>query len=234
MSATHWAVVPAAGSGQRMGGVLPKQYLKIAGRSVLEHALVPLLGCPRIATVVLVVAVDDGRWREVLPSELLARVRVVTGGAERCHSVLNGLGALADQAAPDDWVLVHDAARPCLRSDDVERLLDRMSEDTVGGLVAVPACDTMKRAGSDGRVSQTVERAGLWHAQTPQMFRYEALREALRQAVKAGVQVTDEAAAIERAGGRPLLVRGHGDNIKITSPEDLALAEFFLAQQRQG
>jgi 2-C-methyl-D-erythritol 4-phosphate cytidylyltransferase len=160
-------------------------------------------------------------------------VRTVPGGAERCHSVLNALELLAGHAAADDWVLVHDAARPCLRPADLACLLDTLAEDPVGGLLAVPVRDTMKRADIGDRVETTVDRNGLWHALTPQMFRLQALREALGKAIAAGVLVTDEAAAMEWAGHRPRLVAGAGDNLKITRPEDLPLAAYYLERQLQ-
>jgi len=224
-----WGVIPAAGKGTRMGTARPKQYLELAGRTVLEHTLERLAADPRIAGIVVALGADDTEWARLRPPPGV-EVRTVIGGAERCHSVLNALRDLAARAAPGDWVLVHDAARPCLRPADLTRLIDTLAADPVGGLLAVPVRDTMKRADGDERVAGTVERGGLWHAQTPQMFRLEALRTALEAAVAAGVLVTDEAAAMERAGHRPRLVPGSGDNLKITRPEDLALAAFYLKQ----
>lgn len=230
--ARAWAVVPAAGSGRRMGAATAKQYLMLRGRPLLAHALAPLLGCRRIEAVVLVVAPDDTRWQEAISPG--PRILTAPGGAERCHSVLNGLEALADRAADDDWVLVHDAARPCLPAADVEALFEQLEQDPVGGLLALPLADTLKRADDEHRVAATVPREGLWRALTPQMFRYGLLRQALAAAVAAGDCVTDEAAAIERAGHRPALVAGSGANLKVTTPADLALAEAVLrAREKQ-
>lgn len=223
----YWAVVPAAGVGRRMGMALPKQYLPLAGFSVIVHALHTLLQHPRISGVVVVIGAGDVWWDRIrlAPEKPLLQA---TGGEERCHSVLNGLQTLADWAAPDDWVLVHDAARPCLLAADLDRLMTTLQDDPVGGLLAVPVRDTLKRADPEGRVCATVDRAGLWHALTPQMFRFNLLRDALQDALARHLLVTDDAAAIEAAGWAPRLVEGRADNIKITRPEDLALAEFYL------
>jgi 2-C-methyl-D-erythritol 4-phosphate cytidylyltransferase len=228
--AALWAVVPAAGSGRRMGAEVPKQYLPLRGRSVLDHALAALLDHPALRRVVVAVAADDDRWRGGEHADD-PRVRWVTGGAERCHSVLNALAALAAEAATDDWVLVHDAARPCLGHDDLHRLVDALRDHPVGGLLGAPVRDTMKRCAADGAVLATVDRAGLWHAHTPQMFRFGLLRSALQAALAAGELVTDEAAAVERAGLVPRMVEGSFGNIKVTRPQDLPLAELFLARR---
>jgi len=153
------------------------------------------------------------------------------GGKERCHSVLNGLNALSDSALTDDWVLVHDAARPCVRQQDLRLLIDTLADHAVGGLLGRPVHDTIKKTDARGVVTGTVERDCLWHAYTPQMFRYGLLRAALTKALEDGYEVTDEASAMEHAGHRPLMVEGHADNIKITRPEDLPLAEYYLQQQ---
>lgn len=225
-----WAIVPAAGAGLRMGADRPKQYLPLAGRTVLDHALGALLAEPRVELLVLVVARGDDAWREIVGDE--PRVTTAAGGAERCHSVLSGLEALAGRAAEDDWVLVHDAARPCLGRGDLERLVAALEDEPAGGLLAVPLADTLKRGSPDLRVEGTVPRAGMWRALTPQAFRYGLLRDALRACVAAGDLVTDEAAAMERAGHRPKLVPGSAANIKVTGPEDLAVAEAVLAARR--
>ncbi|HHJ12883.1 MAG TPA: 2-C-methyl-D-erythritol 4-phosphate cytidylyltransferase [Gammaproteobacteria bacterium] len=233
-SSRHWALVPAAGLGRRMGGGPPKQWLELGGRSVLAHSLEALGALPGLAGLVLVTAPapePDPRVERLLQRFCACPAWRVDGGSERCHSVLNGLDALAGRAQAQDWVLVHDAARPCLRSEDLERLVLELAGDAVGGLLAVPVRDTMKRAGEDGRVRETVPRERLWHAQTPQMFRFEVLHRALRAALAEGFEVTDEASAVEHAGLAPRLVEGHADNIKITRPEDLALAERYLQAQ---
>jgi 2-C-methyl-D-erythritol 4-phosphate cytidylyltransferase len=217
-----------------MGAGLPKQYLQLLGRAVIAHALDRLAGHPRIAGSVVVLAREDRYWDALAPAPL-PRPRRVDGGAERHHSVLNGLEALVNDAAADDWVLVHDAARPCVRREDVDRLMDVLADHPVGGLLGLPVRDTMKRADADGGVRETVSREGLWHALTPQMFRFGLLRSALREAVAGGRLVTDEAQAMELAGHTPRIVEGSPDNIKVTHPRDLALAELFLrAQERQG
>jgi len=222
--------VPAAGIGRRVGASVPKQYLKLAGRAVIDHVLHLFLDHPRIAGVAVALDSADPYW----PTTALAShadIRRAHGGAERCHSVLNALDVLARDAREDDWVLVHDAARPCLRVADLDRLLDTLRDHPVGGLLGVPVRDTMKAAGEGDRVVRTVPREGLWHAFTPQMFRLGLLRQALRQALDAGRLVTDDASAVELMGLAPLLVEGHADNIKITRPEDLPLAHFYLEQQ---
>jgi 2-C-methyl-D-erythritol 4-phosphate cytidylyltransferase len=224
-----WAVVPAAGKGARMGADIPKQYLKLAGKSVLEHTLQLLTSQPLIAAVVIAVAADDELWPAVAAS-LSNSVTVVTGGAERCHSVLAGITAL-DNAGDDDWVMVHDAARPCLRASDIERMIDELGEHPVGGILAAPVRDTLKRGNEHGDIVATVDRNHLWHALTPQMFRVGVLRSAIAGALDRGLVVTDEAQAIEAAGLVPRIVEGHGDNLKITHPADLTLAELILRGQ---
>ena len=222
------AVIPAAGAGSRMGAEIPKQYLMLAGQTVLEHSLDVLLACERIATVVLVLSADDERWPEIMHRYKDSREKTVTGGAERCHSVLNGLEHLAGSAGVDDWVLVHDAARPCVSQQDIEMLMTRLEDHAVGSVLGVPVADTMKQVDSDSMILKTVERDGLWRALTPQMFRLVLLRDALQQAIASGVMVTDDASAMEMAGYRARMVEGQADNIKITRPADLQLAEFYL------
>ncbi|WP_455234900.1 2-C-methyl-D-erythritol 4-phosphate cytidylyltransferase [Thiogranum longum] len=226
----YWAVVPAAGIGRRMGASVPKQFLALGNKTVLEHSLESLWGIRELAGVVLV---SDGHPALAAIQERFADHRLIRapGGSERCHSVLNGLTALQQSARSDDWVLVHDAARPCVRHHDLRSLVDTLACHEVGGLLGVPVSDTMKRTDTQGTVSETVDRRGLWHAHTPQMFRYGLLKTSLEQALRDGYQVTDEASAIEHAGYSPLMVEGHADNIKITRPGDLPLAEFFLQQQ---
>ncbi len=231
-SPRHWAVVPAAGVGRRMGAAVPKQYLSLAGRPVIERTIERLCRHPAIEAVVVALSPEDGYW-PAIERDFGKPVVTAKGGAERCYSVLNGLEALAGRAAADDWVLVHDAARPCLRSDDIDRLIETLAGHEVGGILGVPVADTVKRCDESGTIVETVDRAGLWRAMTPQMFRFETLRRALRRALDDAFLVTDEASAIEHAGLRPRMVEGHGDNIKITRPEDLALAELYLRQQQE-
>lgn len=227
MDSRFWVIVPAAGSARRMGAAVPKQYLPLAGRTVIEWSLAPFLAHARCAGIVVVLAEQDQRWPQ---TELARHAKIVTttGGAERMDSVLAGLRILHDQAAPDDWVLVHDAARPCLSAADLQSLLDELRDDAVGGLLAAPIVDTLKRADDGGRVAQTVAREKLWRALTPQMFRRDILQRALEQALAQGVAVTDDAQAVEALGLQPKLVAGDADNIKITLPEDLLRAERIL------
>ncbi|MEY4932694.1 MAG: 2-C-methyl-D-erythritol 4-phosphate cytidylyltransferase [Pseudomonadota bacterium] len=225
--ARYWVIVPAAGSGQRMAGTLPKQYLPLAGRSVLEWSLAPFLARPEFHSIVVALAAGDTRWA-TLPLSRDKRILAVTGGAERADSVRAGLMAIAEHAHVQDWVLVHDAARPCLDPRDLNQLLATLADDPVGGLLAAPVPDTLKRAGADGRVDVTVSRAQLWRALTPQMFRYGVLRQALEQS-GGGAQITDESSAVEALGLKPLLVAGRSDNLKITVAEDIAIAERQLA-----
>ncbi len=226
-----WVVIPAAGVGRRMGADRPKQYLPLLGHTVLEWTVARMQAVPGVEGIVLALATDDPWWPE-LPLAGTPGLDVAPGGAERCHSVLNALEALQGRAREEDTVLVHDAARPCVRPEDVVRLLQAVQGDEAGGLLGVPVRDSMKRAAGD-RVDHAVEREGLWHALTPQAFPWGVLRRALAAALAAGEQPTDEAAAVARTGLRPRLVEGHADNLKITRPEDLALAEFYLRRQEQ-
>lgn len=232
MSTTrYWAVIPAAGAGRRMGANIPKQYLPLAGRPVIAHTLDIFVRHSSLSGVVVAISTDDEWWPDVATGRLTEKpLWVVAGGAERAHSVLNGLDALRKIAHPDDWVLVHDAARPCLHSADLNRLLAELAHDPVGGLLAVPVRDTLKRADPTRRVAATVDRSALWHALTPQMFRLGRLQDALRAALARGLVVTDEASAMEAAGFAPRLIEGRSDNLKITRPEDLTLAEFYLSR----
>ncbi len=216
-----WVVIPAAGVGSRMRADRPKQYLPLAGRCLIEHTLDCFLGQPGLLGLVVCLSADDGWWPQLACAADL-RVTRADGGRERADSVLNGLHALAALGATEqDWVLVHDAARPNLAESDLYKLLHRLQDDPVGGLLAVPVRDTLKLAGPDGRVSATPDRSLFWQAYTPQMFRLGALRSALGDALAAGATITDEASAMEWAGQAPCLVEGRADNIKVTRPEDL-------------
>ncbi|GGL94895.1 2-C-methyl-D-erythritol 4-phosphate cytidylyltransferase [Pseudomonas asuensis] len=218
---SFWAVVPAAGIGSRMRADRPKQYLDLAGRTVIEHTLSALLHHPSLQGLVVSLAADD-RWWPDLACASDHRITRAAGGKERADSVLSGLLQLAVCGASDsDWVLVHDAARPNLCQGDVDRLLCELADDEVGGLLAVPVKDTLKRVDPYGRVEVTVDRSVIWQAYTPQMFRLGHLRQTLSDALAAGVMITDEASAMEWAGYRPRVIEGRSDNIKITRPEDL-------------
>jgi 2-C-methyl-D-erythritol 4-phosphate cytidylyltransferase len=227
----YWLIMPAAGSGRRLGAAMPKQYLDLAGRAVIEHALAPFLADRRCRGVL--VAVDPGdQLFSGLPAACDPRVRSVAGGAERCDSVRNGLDAI--DGADDDWVLVHDAARPCLNRTDLDALVAALVDDPVGGLLAAPLADTVKCADHQQRVIDTPPRESLWRALTPQMFRLRPLREAMQAANEAGRFPTDEAQAMEWQGYMPRLVSGRPDNLKITTSADLALAAALLAQEATG
>ncbi|MFQ5659179.1 MAG: 2-C-methyl-D-erythritol 4-phosphate cytidylyltransferase [Gammaproteobacteria bacterium] len=226
----YWAVIPAAGAGARMGADRPKQYLRIGGKCLLAYALEHFCRHPRITGVVVALAEGDPYWPG-LPISTHEKIIMATGGEQRCHSVLNSLRRLAHHAQPDDWVLVHDAARPCLRSEDIDYLMQELAGHPVGGLLALPVQDTMKRADSENEISETVDRQGLWHALTPQMFRFAKLTQALTQAIGRDQMVTDEAQAMELSGVRPKLLTGHPGNIKVTHRGDLPVAELFLLQQ---
>jgi 2-C-methyl-D-erythritol 4-phosphate cytidylyltransferase len=210
-----------------MGGDLPKQYLQLNGRTVIEHTLDRLLAQPQLAGIYIALSVDDGWWESTSVAGHPNIIRV-EGGAERGNSVLNALTQLRNNADDGDWVLVHDAVRPCLRQDDLDALMTGLADHPVGGLLGVPVQDSMKRADNQGRVEQTVPREQLWHAYTPQMFRLGMLHRALSDALAAGLAVTDDASAMEAAGHVPMMIEGHRDNLKITRPEDLALAAFYL------
>lgn len=223
-----WAVIPAAGVGARMAADRPKQYLQLGGLTILEHSLLCFLDHPRLKGLVISLAVDDPYW-PTLPCALDSRIQQVAGGKERADSVLNALLHLHASGADDnDWVLVHDAARPNLARSDLDRLLAELADDPVGGLLAVPAKDTLKRADASGRVAETVDRSFIWQAYTPQMFRLGALHRALADGLVSNVSITDEASAIEWAGHSPRLIEGRADNIKVTRPEDLE----WLRQRR--
>jgi 2-C-methyl-D-erythritol 4-phosphate cytidylyltransferase len=213
-----------------MGAGAPKQYLQLAGSSVIERAIVPFLTRPDCRGIVVVVAETDRHWSQLAISRD-PRVSTAIGGAERADSVRAGLDALSSRLESSDWVLVHDAARPCLEARDVASLLSALADDEVGGLLATPVVDTLKRADASTRVSATVDRTDLWRAMTPQMFRFEVLRRALERAQHSGIASTDEAQAVEALGLKPQLVAGSADNIKITMPEDIARAERILDER---
>lgn len=229
---SNWAVVPAAGVGKRMGSGLPKQYLPLGGRAVIDHTIERLLLHPSIDGLYLAISEEDGYWND---TEFAGHpdLVVLSGGTERCYSVFNALSVLKDRAHDDDWVLVHDAARPCVRRTDIDHLISMLAGHDTGGLLGRPVSDTMKRTDPADRILETVERNHLWHAFTPQMFRLGVLYDAMKAALDSGVLVTDEASAIERAGHRPIMVEGHADNLKITRPEDLPLAAYYLERQAQ-
>jgi 2-C-methyl-D-erythritol 4-phosphate cytidylyltransferase len=227
--ARHIALIPAAGGGSRFGGALPKQYAALAGSTLLGCTLDRLRDALELHAVAVVIAADDAHYDRVIGTR--AGVTLLRcGGSTRAETVRNGLQALAAICRPDDWVLVHDAARPCVPRDALRRLVTELAAEDTGGLLAVPVADTLKRG--DGaidapRVMRTEDRAGLWQAQTPQMFRYGLLARALADG--AALECTDEAQAVERLGLAPRLIRGSAANFKVTYAEDLALAAAILA-----
>ncbi len=215
----------------RMGSSIPKQYLSLGGRTLIERVIDVLVAEPAIAGVTVAVAADDPYWQRYLPGTRAKPVRIAAGGDTRARSVLNALETLKEELEDDDWVLVHDAARPCLHPRDISLLMHSIGDDPVGGILAVPVADTLKRVDDERRITATPDRTDLWRAFTPQMFRYRLLREALESALSSGDAPSDEANAMERARHPVLVVEGRSDNIKITRPDDIALAEAILAHR---
>jgi 2-C-methyl-D-erythritol 4-phosphate cytidylyltransferase len=232
-----WAVVPAAGIGARMSSPVPKQYLQLQGKPVLAATLQRLLELPFIKKIVVAVSAEelgalDSHWQR-LEFHSNPRIQACMGADTRYGSVFNALAALADQADENDWIMVHDAVRPCVRTRDISSLVSALQHHPVGGLLSAPIRDTLKLADSEGNcVHRTLDRRHVWSAFTPQMFRYGLLRKALQHAVSSGGEITDEAAAVEALGCSPLLIAGNPDNIKITHPEDLLLASAILTAQK--
>ncbi len=226
------ALIPAAGHGTRYGGGVLKQYLPICGKAVLVHAIRAFQFHPLITSITVILAEDD-QWFEAAVGSLSASVKTVTGGDTRAKSVRNGLRFIADNYSDSDWVLVHDAARPCLMPVSLDRLLEQGLQSTDGAILAMPVGDTLKRAGDASEIIATVDRSGLWTAQTPQLFRVGALAKAIDVAQREGCELTDEASAMEFVGVRPLLVMGSAGNIKITYPIDLSIAEALLKRKEQ-
>jgi 2-C-methyl-D-erythritol 4-phosphate cytidylyltransferase len=234
----YWLVMPAAGSGSRFHGAVPKQYAPLLGRTAIEWALAPFLADPRCSGAVAVIAEADSRWAAVAARLASARLSATSGGGQRSESVRRGLAALEGRAAAADWVVVHDAARPCLDPRDLERLIACVAPHEAGGLLAVRTSDTLKQArpergaGGEVRVAHTVDRAGLWRALTPQVFRFARLSAALDAAHAAGRFPSDEAQALEWRGEQPLLVEGSATNLKLTTSDDLELAAAVLRTAR--
>ena len=231
---TIWAVLPAAGIGRRMGSSIPKQYLSIDGAPLILHSLRRLSAVKKIEKIVVVIHPEDSRWAELeksIKEEFGNRIITVMGGGERYQSVLNGLTALTEFAGKDDWVLVHDAVRPCVRTSDIENLIQKVSLHSIGGLLGSPVDNTLKQVDKELTVIETVDRESYWNALTPQMFRFALLKESIQTVVVSGEQVTDEAAAMEVAGFKPIMIAGHKDNIKITVEADLVLASQILKNQ---
>ncbi|MCR8923990.1 2-C-methyl-D-erythritol 4-phosphate cytidylyltransferase [Dasania sp. GY-MA-18] len=223
----YYAVVPAAGVGKRVGAAKPKQYIEINGQTVLEHTLNALLKAQLFSEIIVAVSAADSHWQQIALLQH-PQIRVVEGGQERSDSVLAALTVL--QAEPEDWVLVHDVARPCIAEKSIHKLIACLKNDEVGGILALPISDTVKQVGEAQAINSTLDRSQLWSAQTPQMFRYQLLQQGLQQGLAQGLVITDEASAIELLGFKPKVVEGLASNIKITRPEDLTLAAFYLSQ----
>ncbi len=227
-SEQFFGLIPAAGAGERMGSAKPKQYLELLGRPMLYHSVKALLADARIDTVFVVLAPADHEFKQHPWEEFGERLApLYCGGATRHDSVLNGLVAASSTVEADDWMLVHDAARPCLAPQELRRLLDALATDEVGGILGVPVADTLKRADASGRIQATVPREQLWQAQTPQMFRHGLLLQALGRTAK----LSDEAGAVEAMGLQPKLVQGAATNLKVTYAEDLQLAKTILTSR---
>ncbi len=227
-SAKIWAVVPAAGVGKRMQADRPKQYLPLAGRTVIEQTLTRLLQADVFSAIAVAISKEDPYWPELACSSH-EKIITAAGGQERADSVLSALKSLENQASETDWVLVHDAARPCLTSSDIHLLIDTLKEERVGGILALSSHDTLKKVDQQN-IIKTIDRTTIWRALTPQMFRYGLLKQALEK-TKGNPVVTDEASAMEIQGLQVNIVEGRSDNIKITQPEDLALAGFYMEHQ---
>lgn len=229
-----WGLIPAAGIGARMGAECPKQYLPLLGKPILLHTLEKLCSFDGIKGVLLGLAKNDPYWpeHESACNSLSSYLGHYVGGKERADTVLNGILALEPHIESDnDWVLVHDAARPCIRHQDIQALLTAIEDHEAGGLLGLPIADTVKRTDNDDAVTDTVDRSGLWRALTPQVFRFGVLKKALKTALEKNITVTDESSAVESAGYKPLMVAGTPDNIKITLPGDLKMAELYLSGQ---
>ena len=228
-SINFWAVVPAAGVGKRMNADRPKQYLELAGKTVIEHTLLRLLSAQVFTAVAVAISEEDPYWPDL---DVSAHKKIITaaGGKERADSVLSALKAIRTVASDDDWVLVHDAARPCITTIDIHHLIDSLKTDEIGGILALSSHDTLKSVQGDNIIVGTLDRSHIWRALTPQMFRYGLLKNSLEVA-EGNAAITDEASALELQGMQPKIVEGRPDNIKITRPEDLALAQFYMEHQ---
>jgi len=227
-TAKIWAVVPAAGVGKRMQADRPKQYLPLAGKTVIEQTLARLLQADIFSAIAVAISKEDPYWPE-LDCSRDEKIITAAGGKERADSVLSALKTLAEKASDNDWVLVHDAARPCLTTSDIHFLIDTLKDDDVGGILALSSHDTLKQV-KGIQIIETIDRSTIWRALTPQMFRYGMLKQALEEA-EGNPGITDEASALEIKGLQPKIVEGRPDNIKITRHEDLALARFYMEQQ---
>ena len=226
-SLKYWVVIPAAGEGLRMGVDKPKQYISINNKTIIEHTIDCFIYREEIEKIIVAVSKEDEFWSTLEISDH-DKIMTASGGKERYQSVLNSLKMLSSEAEDDDWVMVHDAARPCLNQSAIDRLIIQLKGHDIGGILAMPCRDTMKRSNDTGEIDETVERQSLWHAQTPQMFKYGKLLLAIQDALKNKAVVTDEAMAVERLGFKPMLVLGHQENIKLTYKDDLESLRLYL------
>ncbi len=231
--ACYWVIVPAAGLGTRMGSSIPKQYLILGSKSILEHTLDRLLKIPSVVGVVVAVSEADNHWPNLAISQH-PLIHTVVGGLERANSVSNVLNFLQNKVRAHDWILVHDAARPCVSLANIQMLCASLVDDPVGGILALPVGDTIKQVDDHQGIVSTVDRRKLWQAQTPQLFRYALLVDCLAHALLQKANITDESSAIELCGYSPKVIEGRSDNIKITRPDDLLLATFILRQQEKN
>ncbi len=226
-SQKYYCIIAAAGSGQRMDGTIPKQYYPIAHQTILEYSVQPFLELPLIEQVVVVIAQEDHRFSS-LPIARHPKLNAVVGGHERYHSVLAGLKEIAKTAHEDDWILVHDAARPNIAYTDLNRLIKSVGQHPVGGVLGTPICDSLKKIDANHLISQDVQREQMWRAFTPQMFRFGLLKSCLEEALELGLAITDEASALTRKGHPVIMVQGHSDNIKVTTPADYVTMKKLL------
>ena len=222
-----WAIVPAAGIGQRMASEVPKQYLTIQGKTIIEHALHAILNHGAIKKIVVALHAEDDKFGTLNINQHQRKIMTVVGGETRAYSVYNALTSIKEQVDPDDFVLVHDAARPCLSYADLDNLISVCVKHQVGGILAVPSADTMKQVQS-GHITTTVPRDNIWRAFTPQMFKFEILYQALHNSLQSNIAITDEASAVEQLGHQPCIVQGSARNIKVTCAEDLDIADMYL------
>ena len=226
-----WAVIPAAGIGERVGSSIPKQYLQIVGKTILQHAINPFVGHGRIAGITVALHPEDTHFATLgIGAAASDKVHTVIGGVTRTHSVLKALESIEAQLVKDDFVLVHDAARPCLTNNDLDLLIDTCFAHEVGGIIGSRVADTLKHVEKNNIVS-TLDRENIWRAYTPQMFRFGLLQSAIQKAFKDNVCITDEASALEYIGYQPCMVEGDARNIKVTTVEDISLAEIFLQEE---
>jgi len=231
MAARIHALLPAAGQSLRFGGTIIKQYASLLGRPVMAHSIKAVQQHPSVHAITVAISADDGLYEELIRPDF-PELHTVHGGDSRARSVLNGLRWIAQHDPDSNWVLVHDAARPCLPAEALDRLITQAEGGGVGAILALPVSDTLKQADAEGRIARTIDRQTLWAAQTPQLFPLHTLLESLTAMLQFGQLPTDEAQAMERSGHPVHLVNGSADNIKITRPEDLAIAEAILLRQQ--